>query len=84
VGFAVHRARTEVALLLTEQVGAVGIEGRPYGRYRLCFCSSLLAKTAGDEEESGKRKEERDYPNPEKALAQYVICYYHTWKEESG
>ena len=35
VGLAVHGARTEVTLLLAEEIGAVGIEGGTYGSLRL-------------------------------------------------
>ena len=51
MGFTVHGTRTEVALLLTEQIGTVGIESRPYGGLCLRLGGSLLAETARGEGE---------------------------------
>ena len=49
VGLTVHGAGSEIALLLAEEIGTVGIEGGADGGLRLSVCC-LLAEAARDSE----------------------------------
>jgi hypothetical protein len=49
VGLTVHGAGTEVTLLLAEEKGTVGIEGRTDGGLRLGVGRGLLTEAAGSE-----------------------------------
>ncbi len=56
MGIAVHGARSEVALLLTEQVGRIGIECYLHD---IRFFLTLLGSTTGRQEQGGTKDIEK-------------------------